>query len=443
MLEPYEITSELLLPQPGGDYVNVRPGPVTPVLVRTCMAAVGHHGDPNALVRVEACYAYLLDHLRAAAVGLRRASGGDSNASVFASWDATDDEDGQHSTYTPSTPPPGRNDPDMPVGKLLSPCWERAADVQPGFKQSLVTSADQCIAICLNLPMCHDFLFDLKTRACALQDQDGSILYVPSNGPPPRLSSSALRSGSVPESQRIWKGPWCWAQTYIISDVDAAQYGYSGHDHLIEHSHAIQVELFNQTVLLRVPCGDMENLFGQLIIEQSNDGYGLGQWAPSSYNPGDVMLDIGAHVGLISILMAKQFPGLEVFLFEPIPDTYRHLVANILSNLSRRDRERMHPYNYAMCKKAGEAWAAVNSCSLGSQLQVEDHKARLPYGRAAETIPVQCMPFGQVKEMLPEGRSILLAKMDCEGCELDVLSEHADWFASPVVKRFVGEMHFH
>ena len=103
----------------------------------------------------------------------------------------------------------------------------------------------------------------------------------------------------------------------------------------------------------------------------------------------------------------------------------------------------MHLYNSAICKKAGDTWAAVNSCSLGSQLQVEDHKARLPYGRAAETIPVQCMPFGQVKEMLPEGRSILLAKMDCEGCELDVLSEHADWFASPVVKRFVGEMHFH
>lgn len=49
------------------------------------------------------------------------------------------------------------------------------------------------------------------------------------------------------------------------------------------------------------------------------------------FKPGDVVIDIGAHVGVISIYLAKKY-GVNVYAFEPVMENYERLIANIDAN---------------------------------------------------------------------------------------------------------------
>ena len=49
-------------------------------------------------------------------------------------------------------------------------------------------------------------------------------------------------------------------------------------------------------------------------------------------NPGDVVLDIGAHVGIVSVFLAKRAPQARIIAFEPVPDNFARLERNLLAN---------------------------------------------------------------------------------------------------------------
>src|SRR4051812_11652609 len=43
---------------------------------------------------------------------------------------------------------------------------------------------------------------------------------------------------------------------------------------------------------------------------------------------GDIVLDVGANIGLFGIRAVQRFPGVRVFAFEPIPEIYAVLARN-------------------------------------------------------------------------------------------------------------------
>jgi len=47
------------------------------------------------------------------------------------------------------------------------------------------------------------------------------------------------------------------------------------------------------------------------------------------------IIDIGAHIGLVSVFLAKYYPSSTVESYEPNPDNYSHLVKNIKANRLR------------------------------------------------------------------------------------------------------------
>ena len=57
-----------------------------------------------------------------------------------------------------------------------------------------------------------------------------------------------------------------------------------------------------------------------------NNVYGL---SDVDFRDGDTAVDIGANVGIVSIYIAKMFPGVKVLSFEPILANYGNLVENI------------------------------------------------------------------------------------------------------------------
>jgi tRNA G37 N-methylase Trm5 len=63
--------------------------------------------------------------------------------------------------------------------------------------------------------------------------------------------------------------------------------------------------------------------------ELRRDAYRTGRIGFAS---GDVVVDIGAHVGLFSILIAKSHPGVRVIAVEPDPVNFRNLCENVARN---------------------------------------------------------------------------------------------------------------
>jgi FkbM family methyltransferase len=59
------------------------------------------------------------------------------------------------------------------------------------------------------------------------------------------------------------------------------------------------------------------------------DEYGLRQ---IHFDEGDVVIDIGAHIGLFSIYLARRWPGVTVFAFEPFPANFRNCAENLRTN---------------------------------------------------------------------------------------------------------------
>lgn len=51
-----------------------------------------------------------------------------------------------------------------------------------------------------------------------------------------------------------------------------------------------------------------------------------------NFEPDDVIIDIGANVGALSIYLAKKFPFTKIYSFEPQSDNYKNFLDNIEKN---------------------------------------------------------------------------------------------------------------
>jgi FkbM family methyltransferase len=65
-------------------------------------------------------------------------------------------------------------------------------------------------------------------------------------------------------------------------------------------------------------------------VWRMQEDYYLSQMA--IFRPGDVVIDVGAHVGVAAIYLAKKFPFITVYALEPEPHNYDCLQRNIALN---------------------------------------------------------------------------------------------------------------
>ena len=63
--------------------------------------------------------------------------------------------------------------------------------------------------------------------------------------------------------------------------------------------------------------------------ELENGGYPVDR---IPFQPGDTVIDIGAHVGVISCYLGRRFPFLRIYAFEPMEENYRNLLWNLDRN---------------------------------------------------------------------------------------------------------------
>jgi FkbM family methyltransferase len=173
-------------------------------------------------------------------------------------------------------------------------------------------------------------------------------------------------------------------------------------------------------LLFRAPDGlvlrlDLEDYVQRGVLYGAYEATEL-QFARRVLRPGDVMFDVGAHVGTFSLLAAGAVgPSGQVHAFEPLPSNFARLQEN-------RDLNR---FRQVVLNRAAVG-AEEGSVSLGLDRHISKDspawQAGYAVGLAGDSVEAPQVTLDGYSEGHLEGRVIRLLKMDVEGREPEVLA---------------------
>lgn len=150
--------------------------------------------------------------------------------------------------------------------------------------------------------------------------------------------------------------------------------------------------------------------------------------------PGDVVVDIGANQGFYTCYAALN--KARVHAFEPAPDNYRLLEANVRRN-GFGGLVTMHPW--AVGARAGTVELMVSDALGGGMNTISPEFAHGSGISVRARLAVPCVTLDEVVRQFQLDR-IRICKLDCEGSELEILTQ-----AAPATVRaidaFVVEYH--
>ena len=140
----------------------------------------------------------------------------------------------------------------------------------------------------------------------------------------------------------------------------------------------------------------------------------------SEINPGDVVFDVGAHIGCFTLKAAKEV-GLEgrVVSFEPSSENFKLLTLNVNSN----DRLNVKPFNVAVGSAPGTAKLHLGN-RKGTNSLLSD--------AGVENVGIEEVPIRTLDSVAEELKlsKVSFVKIDVEGFELEVLKGGRNILAS-------------
>ena len=145
--------------------------------------------------------------------------------------------------------------------------------------------------------------------------------------------------------------------------------------------------------------GGLAGTISELWIQQCYTAGGF-------YQPrgGDVIIDVGAHVGLFSIWIARQQPTCRVVALEPFQANFKCLQSNIESaGLTTFE-------TFQLAIGPGYGWGQMRKCT-GRSIDHRITVTRSPDNDAVPTVPLEALP------VLAKTERIAFLKMDVEGAE--------------------------
>lgn len=134
-----------------------------------------------------------------------------------------------------------------------------------------------------------------------------------------------------------------------------------------------------------------------------------------------IVVDIGANIGLFTLYASKLWPGSQIHAYEPFPGNYRLLERNTRSIQPAI----IQTYECAVAGEVGTASFFVKAESGWHSLHSTETE------NVVEQIEVPAISLAEV--VLAAGGWIDFLKIDCEGCEWSLLSGRG-----PLLSRSVG-----
>lgn len=149
----------------------------------------------------------------------------------------------------------------------------------------------------------------------------------------------------------------------------------------------------------------------------------------TTQNP-KIVLDVGAHVGIFSHLMAKKFPDAKVYAIEATKRNF----ANLEKSIDWNHLPNIEAHNYMI-------WRDSNITAL---LMAEDNTGSASIGNYEHCVPVEvgeCLNLNELFKFLSltEEKGSVVIKMDIERAEYEVLSQFKYWDA---IDKLLLEVHW-
>jgi FkbM family methyltransferase len=160
---------------------------------------------------------------------------------------------------------------------------------------------------------------------------------------------------------------------------------------LIRHYH-------NPTFLIREGTND-EHAYNEVFVGDVYRMFGL-------FNKDDLILDIGSHIGSFARLMYDKFGCRNIMAFEPLPDNFRVLQANI------RDTT-IKIFNNAVYSEETDIMFS-GDFQEGNTTITSHHSI---YISGPKEIKIHSLKFDDIIE----DKLVRFIKMDCEGSEYPIL----------------------
>lgn len=159
-----------------------------------------------------------------------------------------------------------------------------------------------------------------------------------------------------------------------------------------------------------------------MVLEEFGQGmYGLRE---RRFAPGDVVIDVGAHIGAVSIIVAKLHPGARVIAYEPASSNHARLVENLAANHITN----VDAVQAAVAGTRGTLelmWSEQETAGASAMLPDSAKQSLELQGWHRESVP--CVTLDDLFEHHGVDRCAFL-KLDCEGAEWGI-AERAESLA--------------
>ena len=149
----------------------------------------------------------------------------------------------------------------------------------------------------------------------------------------------------------------------------------------------------------------------EAIVENWAPKWGHGYFSKfKEIIPKDTIVDIGAHIGAFTVLMAQKYPHLKIFSFEPDFQNFKLLQKNIETN----NQSNVKAFNLAVAdkkkvvklfSKQGRSFGTMGSSTIKESSNFNK---------------IQALNLSDIFEE-NEIKKCDLMKMDCEGAEYEIL----------------------
>jgi FkbM family methyltransferase len=165
-------------------------------------------------------------------------------------------------------------------------------------------------------------------------------------------------------------------------------------------------------------CGINLKIYDNYLSEPRHIAYELNHnvynFDNINFKQGDVVIDIGANIGMVSLLLAKKYPFLKIYAFEPVKDTYENFKSNI--KLNNIPDSTITAYNMAVTKDGRDICMSHDPLFSGKSNMFNLSNNIL------------CKKINHVKSITLDEifkqdniSEVKLLKIDCEGAEYEIL----------------------
>ncbi len=145
-------------------------------------------------------------------------------------------------------------------------------------------------------------------------------------------------------------------------------------------------------------------------------------------NTNDTVIDIGAHIGLFSLLVSQLCKTGKILSFEPVSENFDLLVSNLKLNHIKN----ILPFNMAVSKNSGRLDLFLNN----------DQSAHSIFSKSSESINVESTSLQKIFEE-HKISSCKILKLDCEGAEYEIIdslpSEYLDKIQNIVIEYHLAD----